>query len=77
MKSGQRWAVDGGRDDYSLPGYFDKERYRYFRTGTEGHNTLIFDTRNQPLTAKQRLRRRVFKTETTISLWSILPTPTT
>ena len=52
---GQRWAVDAGRDDYSLPGYFDKQRYRYFRTSTEGHNTLMFDTRNQVLDGKAKI----------------------
>jgi hypothetical protein len=52
---GERWAVDPGRDDYSLPGYFGKERFRYFRTSTRGHNTLVVDNQNQPLDAKAKI----------------------
>jgi hypothetical protein len=52
---GQRWAVDPGRDDYSLPGYFAKERWRYFRTSTRGHNTLVVDNQNQPVEAKAKI----------------------
>jgi hypothetical protein len=52
---GQRWAVDPGRDDYSLPGYFAKERWRYFRTSTRGHNTLVVDNQNQPIDAKAKI----------------------
>jgi hypothetical protein len=52
---GQRWAVDPGRDEYSLPGYFAKERWRYFRTGTRAHNTLVVDNQNQPLDAKAKI----------------------
>jgi hypothetical protein len=53
--SGERWAVDPGRDDYSLPGYFGKERFRYFRTSTRGHNTLVVDNQNQLLDAKAKI----------------------
>ncbi len=53
--SGERWAVDPGRDEYSLPGYFGKERWRYFRTGTRAHNTLIVDNQNQPVDAKAKI----------------------
>jgi Heparinase II/III-like protein/Domain of unknown function (DUF4962) len=52
---GQRWVVDPGRDDYSLPGYFGKERWRYFRTSTRGHNTLLVDNQNQPIEAKAKI----------------------
>jgi len=49
-----RWAtdlppVDG---DYSLPGYFDVDhgrRFRYYRTSTVGHNTLVVNGFNQLL----------------------------
>lgn len=56
-----RWAMDippfhanGTRykSDYALPGYFDAElerRFRYYRTGTFGHNTLVINGFNQPL----------------------------
>ncbi len=59
---GVRWAVDlppadgdlppGCVPDYDLPGYFDvtlDRRFRYYRTGTIGHNTLVIDGWNQPL----------------------------
>ncbi|HTR52804.1 MAG TPA: heparinase II/III family protein [Kofleriaceae bacterium] len=43
--AGQRWAVDLGDDAYSLPGYFEKTgRPLYYRTRTEGHNTLSIST---------------------------------
>jgi hypothetical protein len=44
---GQRWALDLGPDDYNLPGYFGKQRWDYYRLGTEGHNTLTIDGANQ------------------------------
>lgn len=44
---GQRWAMDLGPDDYGLPGYFGKERFTYYRTRTESHNTLTLDGQNQ------------------------------
>jgi hypothetical protein len=54
-----RWAVDippfgeaGHKRDYLLPGYFDVElerRFRYYRTGTIGHNTLVVNGFNQAL----------------------------
>jgi Heparinase II/III-like protein len=50
----QRWIIDLGSDDYDLPGYFDHgidsksgPRWRYYRTQTAGHNTLVIDGRNQ------------------------------
>jgi len=50
----QRWIIDLGPDDYDLPGYFDHgvdnrsgPRWRYYRTQTTGHNTLVIDGRNQ------------------------------
>jgi Heparinase II/III-like protein len=50
----QRWVIDLGPDDYDLPGYFDHgadkrsgPRWRYYRTQTAGHNTLVIDGRNQ------------------------------
>ncbi|MBN1343664.1 MAG: heparinase II/III family protein, partial [Phycisphaerae bacterium] len=49
---GQRWALDLGRDDYALPGYFIVGKTRYYRLKTEGHNTLIIDGRNQNPTAR-------------------------
>ncbi len=50
----QRWITDLGSDDYDLPGYFDHgadnrsgSRWRYYRTQTAGHNTLVIDGGNQ------------------------------
>jgi Heparinase II/III-like protein len=49
-----RWVIDLGPDNYDLPGYFDHgadgtygPRWRYYRTQTAGHNTLMIDGRNQ------------------------------
>src|SRR5581483_7269463 len=49
---GQRWASDLGSDDYNLPEYFGKLRFSYYRTRTEGHNTLLIDDQNQEASAK-------------------------
>ena len=50
----RRWVIDLGSDDYDLPGYFDPgadnrsgPRWRYYRTHTAGHNTLVMDGLNQ------------------------------
>jgi hypothetical protein len=50
----RRWVIDLGSDDYDLPGYFDPgadnksgPRWRYYRTHTAGHNTLVVDGLNQ------------------------------
>ncbi|HEY9679109.1 MAG TPA: heparinase II/III family protein [Drouetiella sp.] len=52
---GVRWAEDLGPDSYDLPGYFDKERWNYYRTKTEGHNTLTVDSKNQNISAKSAI----------------------
>jgi hypothetical protein len=44
---GQRWADELGPMVYQLPGYFGKERFTYYRSGTVGHNTLSIDAKNQ------------------------------
>ncbi|MFE5323525.1 heparinase II/III family protein [Paenibacillus sp. NPDC056579] len=43
--NGEQWAIDPGKDDYNLKGYFnyDKERYTYYRLKPEGHNTLVIN----------------------------------
>jgi hypothetical protein len=46
---GARWAMDLGADDYNLPAYFGAQRFTYYRTRTEGHNTLTIGTENQNL----------------------------
>ncbi len=49
---GERWFVDLGSDDYSLPNYFtnvdgfypaDAKRWNYYRKRTEGQNTLVIN----------------------------------
>lgn len=42
---GVQWAIDPGKDDYNLPGYFDTSarRWDYYRKRAEGHNTLVIN----------------------------------
>ncbi|MBS1813807.1 MAG: heparinase II/III family protein [Acidobacteria bacterium] len=44
---GERWAVDLGSESYSVPEYFGKKRWNYFRTQTRSHNTLLVDNENE------------------------------
>jgi hypothetical protein len=49
---GVRWAVDLGRDDYNLPGYWDRatvrsQRWQYYRLNNHGHNTVTPGTQLQ------------------------------
>ena len=49
---GVRWAEDLGKDDYNLPGYFERnhQRWNYYSKRAEGHNTLLInpgDTKDQ------------------------------
>lgn len=46
---GVRWGMDLGADSYSLPGYFGKERFSYYRTASEGQNTVTWNRENQEL----------------------------
>ena len=55
-----RWATDLGPDDYDLPGYFGRQRWSYYRTRTESHNTLLIDDQNQDLRAEARITRQKF-----------------
>jgi hypothetical protein len=47
---GARWALDMGVDDYNLPGYFDKDNFRwvYHRMRAEAHNTLVINPGADP-----------------------------
>ena len=49
---GERWAMDLGPDEYGLPEYFGRKRFSYYRTRTEGHNTLVIDGQNQDAGAR-------------------------
>ena len=48
---GQRWARDLGVDDYSLPGYFDRQpggrRWTYYRMNSLSHSVPLIDGANQ------------------------------
>jgi hypothetical protein len=43
--NGVRWAMDIGKEDYNLPGYWNMsetgQRWTYYRKRAEGHNTLL------------------------------------
>lgn len=57
---GVRWAADLGPDDYDLPGYFGRQRWNYYRTRTESHNTLLIEDQNQDPRAEARITRQEF-----------------
>ena len=41
---GERWAIDLGPENYTVPGYFDdNQRYTYYRTRAEGHNVVVIN----------------------------------
>jgi hypothetical protein len=53
---GQRWAVELCHQDYLSPGYFDSEaqdskRWQYYRTGTAGQNTILYNGTDQLVAA--------------------------
>jgi hypothetical protein len=48
---GVRWAVDLGREDYNLPGYFGDQRWSYFRLNNFSHNTIGLAGELQPADA--------------------------
>jgi hypothetical protein len=56
---GRRWAVDLGRDDYNLPGWWDArpggKRWSYFRVGSRSHNVPLIDDANQKVPAASRI----------------------
>jgi hypothetical protein len=45
---GIRWAADAGAEDYSAPGYFGAQRWTYYKTRAEGHNTLVLGPDTEP-----------------------------
>eukprot|EP00898_Chlorokybus_atmophyticus_P005888 jgi/Chlat1/62/Chrsp1S03026 len=48
--NGVRWFEDLGKDSYNLDNYFNQRRFDYYRTRTEGHNTLALSaSRQEPL----------------------------
>lgn len=58
---GTRWAGELGSADYRSPGYFnsgdqDALRWQYYRTMTQGQNTLLINRQNQLVTAQPTVR---------------------
>ena len=47
QREGTWITQDLGSDNYGAPGYFSPTRFRLYRTGTAGHNTLSFGGLNQ------------------------------
>jgi hypothetical protein len=45
---GVRWASDAGAEDYNVPGYFGAQRWNYYKTRAESHNTLVLGPDAQP-----------------------------
>ena len=45
------WAIDLGKDSYSLPGIWDRrekgQRWKYYRLGSQSHNTLVINGKRQ------------------------------
>ncbi|QGA19359.1 hypothetical protein EYB26_007048 [Talaromyces marneffei] len=53
---GERWAGELCQDNYLSPGYFsseasDSERWSYYRCGTQGQNTIVYNDSNQAVNA--------------------------
>jgi len=49
---GERWALDLGNENYSLPGfwqYAEGTRWTYYRKGTQGHNTVVINPLANPV----------------------------
>ena len=48
--NGVRWAIDFGKENYNLPGYWETasngKRWNYYRKNALGHNTLIINPEN-------------------------------
>src|SRR5579859_339079 len=57
---GVRWALDLGPDDYNLPAYSGAQRWRYYRTRTESHNTVMIDDENQDPHAEASISAHLF-----------------
>jgi hypothetical protein len=57
-KSGVRWAVDLGGDEYNMPGYFGAQRFTYYRLRTESHNTVLIDGESQDKNAAAPMQMR-------------------
>ncbi len=59
---GVRWAIDLGKEQYGVPGYWNRhtdsgKRWTYFRAGSRGHNVVTLDGDNQRVAARSRFVR--------------------
>ena len=45
---GVRWGSDLGPENYNVPGYFGAQRWNYYLTRAEGHNTLVLGPDAEP-----------------------------
>jgi len=56
---GVRWVRDLGKDDYNLPGYWDKKpggkRWQYYRLNSESHSVPLVNGKSQDASAVARL----------------------
>jgi hypothetical protein len=64
---GQRWAVDLGKDDYNLPGYWDRgrdgKRWSYYRMRSVSHNVPLIDGADQDPLAKSKIQAAAVEAE--------------
>jgi hypothetical protein len=62
--SGCRWVSQLGMENYDLPGFFDTSkgaaspRWKYYRTRTEGQNTVVIDNENQDVRARGMINKQ-------------------
>jgi hypothetical protein len=58
---GKRWAVDPGKDNYNLPGYWDRKeggkRWTYYRLNSLSHNVPTLDGKSQLVSGKAKVLR--------------------
>lgn len=75
---GVRWAIELGREDYNVPGYFmmDTDRWLYYRTRAEGQNTLVIgatETPDQSIEAVSRIARFASSPEHAFAVADLTP----
>jgi hypothetical protein len=70
---GEKWAVELCHEDYDSPGYFsseeiDSQRWEYYRCGSQGQNTLLYNQSNQLVTASPTVEFEIGEDDTA-SYW--------
>lgn len=63
--SGIRWALDMGKDNYNLPGYWDSNnsRWKALRLRAEGHNTIIINPDGSGIDQNLSSKAEIIRTE--------------